>query len=396
MDYSIFLVEENSSGADFSGSAKPDAHATRLVFARQKRTFAFERETVAELVAAIPASRQTSPLAIALKRYLSRDSASDSQDVRNLFELDGLWANGDKKTRCKLLENKDFLWMLNERQAEDICHDPDMEALKSLYKGMNAIGNGILPPSPRLSTATRIKLIKLAMVAHAPSFGDRSDLENLVRERISIDAAERIFTSEFPLRSELEALEECFIPAGRAWGSALNLAQCPLESAMYGIVRNDVWNKNSILATYAMQLRHGKWEKLALGIGTDEFELGLADIALICDYCDLENSDPEFIDSLFQIGHPEITKRIIWSGMLTRAQEDEAWDWGNIEVCEKLLDSPTFLDNITDSQAEDIMAVNDPLLLQSLATKINYLYKEWDNLPDRRLSINARDKLLRF
>ena len=91
MEYSIYLVGEEASGREFPINPESDARAPRLNFTRQNRTFEFARETTESLLEAIPASEQTSPLAIALKKYLSSGSSDYSLDLRSLSELDELW-----------------------------------------------------------------------------------------------------------------------------------------------------------------------------------------------------------------------------------------------------------------------------------------------------------------
>lgn len=135
---------------------------------------------------------------------------------------------------------------------------------------------------------------------------------------------------------------------------------------------------------------------MALEIVAEAFPLNLELLLTICDFCDLEEWGEALVTPLFDTGHPLIRASIISSGHLSREQRDEVWDAGYAEPCRELLRQPEFYDNLSDAQAEDIMALDDRLMLQEVARMLHLLYPGPEHPENRRLSPKMRDRLLAF
>lgn len=104
-------------------------------------------------------------------------------------------------------------------------------------------------------------------------------------------------------------------------------------------------------------------------------------------------SFPELADALFNTGIPSIIKVLI--NELTMQQADSLWDSGNREFRQALLRSPSFISQLTDKQAQDIIQLNDSIMLENFAGRTSYLYQT-EPEEVRRLSASMRITLRDF
>lgn len=108
------------------------------------------------------------------------------------------------------------------------------------------------------------------------------------------------------------------------------------------------------------------------------------------DYDDLANE-------LLSLDIPSITENLIHREELTVEQYDTLWKKGNIDIKRSIAENKTFLQNLSDEQAEEIITLNDPDILRSIANWAEVLYpqKDYDDEPTAtRLSGAMADKLL--
>lgn len=75
---------------------------------------------------------------------------------------------------------------------------------------------------------------------------------------------------------------------------------------------------------------------------------------------------------------------------------DNLWQKNDLSLKRKLADTETFRKNLTDAQAEEIMAPNDPEILKSMAYNCEELYPEGDERQAMRLSGKMADTFLKF
>lgn len=225
---------------------------------------------------------------------------------------------------------------------------------------------------------------------------DFATVHDAVARRMAVKDAATLATEKFPREEVWQGFERGFYPEKYRNNPSLGLCHAPLEMAITLEMRGSVWQKQDMLATWSLQQRHGRRQRVALEIGGEEYPLDLELLLTICDYCDLEEEGEALVTPLFDIGHPLIRASIIYTGHLSREQQDEAWEAGHAEVCRELLRQPEFYDYLSDGQAEDIMALNDQLMLQNAARMIHRLYLPSENPESRRLSPKMRDRLLAF
>lgn len=366
--------------------------SAKLVFRRQNNEYEIDRDMASQFLHPRIPGQRDSAAAIALRRHFAH--TTESCFAKDTAQLDETWKTGNKKKRCQLLKNRRFLKMLDEKQANDILDTLEPDLLHCLYKWIKRNPMHVLPPSPRLTLLTRVKLMLAALATHEPELG--KGLEAKVRELIRTDAALSMATDEFPPENVLEDFLHCLASAKFMDSPASMLANAPADSGLSLILRHYIWNKEASLLTYQLQQRHGLWEEVILKTKEGETGLDLRDILTICNYCDLENADPDLVSSLFELGHPLVQEAIIYTGLLNQNQRDRAWQQGNVKVCRKLIGQPEFIRELTNQQAEDIIALGDTHMLQTLAHKIHYLYTAWEEIEERRLTPGMRDKLLMY
>lgn len=363
----------------------------KLIFTRQNRNFCFDRDMAIQFLGACSHGLRPSAAASALKQHFAHSPTSCY--AKDRAQLDEAWQTGDRKKRCQLLKSGSFLRMLDESQANEILDDPHPALLHCLYRGIRQSPMGVLPPSPKLYLKTRIKLMLAALAAHEPELGKAPEAK--IRERIRTNAAMGMAADEFAPEHMLEDFLQC-LPSAKFMDSPSSmLAHAPVDMALSLLLRRYIWNQEDSLSSWKLQQRHGLWERVLLKTDAGECDLSLSDLLTICACCDLEKADPELVSALFEIGHPLVREKIIYSDLLNQAQRDRAWQQGDVKVCRELLKLPVFFEELTDCQARDIIALGDTHMLQHLAGKIRYLYIRWEEIEGRRLAPEIRDKLLK-
>ncbi|WP_165076322.1 MULTISPECIES: hypothetical protein [unclassified Desulfovibrio] len=369
-----------------------------LRFLDQGKDIPFAGELLESFICSFPIRERCSPLASALGRYgMSLPKPPEGVEKLLYAQRDQEWDAGGHAARCRLLGDENFLGLLSEKQAQLVLSSMDEHFLRALARGLARFRWGVLPASPRLSPETRIRLMEAILAAHERDGAkDSVSVPDAVARRMAVRDATQLAIEEFPREEVWRAFEICFYPEKYRMNPSVALGHAPLEMAITLGMCESVWQKQDMLATYALQQRHGREQRVVLDIGGEEFPLNLELLLTICDYCDLEEKGASLVTPLFDTGHPLVRASIVSSGHLSPAQQDEAWEGGDIGACRKLLELPEFYDNLSDSQAEDIIAIDDRHMLQTVARLMYVLYLPKEHPGKGRLSPSVRDRLLAF
>ena len=369
-----------------------------LKFLDQNKEIEFDGELMEAFINNFPVGECCSELASALGRYgLSLPDPPEGVEKLLCAQRDEEWERGDHSARCRLLGDKNFLSLLSEKQAQLVLSRLDGHFLKALYKGLRHFTYGALPASPRLSPETRIRLTEALLVANEPEWAnDFAAVHEKVTRRLAVEDASRLVTEEFPREEVRKGFELCFYPEKYRKNPSLGLCYAPLEMAITLKMRRCVWRERDILKTYELQQRHGRQQRVALEIGGEDYLLNLELLLTICNYCDLEECGVTLVTPLFDTGHPLVRASIIYAGQLSPEQQDEAWEDAYVPACRELLKQPEFFGNLSDAQAEDIMALDDLHMLQTVARSMHTLYLPKERRESDRLSPSMRDRLLAF
>lgn len=369
-----------------------------IKFLEQNREVEFDDELVEAFINNFPFGECCSELASTLGRYgMSLPIPPDGVEKLLYSQRDQEWEQGGHSARCRLLSDENFLHLLSEKQAQDVFSSLDEQFLHALYRGLRHFIWRVLPASPRLLPETRIRLMEAILVANEQEWTkDFVAVHDAVTKRMSIEDAGCLVTEAFPREEVWRGFETGFYPEKYRKSPSLGLCHAPLEMAITLWMRRTVWQKQDFLNSYVLQQRHGHQQRVVLEIDGEEYLLNLELLLTICDYCDLEECGASLVTPLFDTGHPLIRASIIYSGHLSQEQLDEAWAEGHALVCRELLEQPEFFDNLSDVQAEDIMALDELLMLQIVAQRIHELYRPKEYPESARLSPSVRDRLLAF
>ena len=100
--------------------------------------------------------------------------------------------------------------------------------------------------------------------------------------------------------------------------------------------------------------------------------------------------------ALLDLDIPSITQALTGNETLTTEDRDGLWEKGNLDIRRSLVDEGAFRKNLSDAQAEQIIALNDSEILKSLANWAEELYPDEDEEQALRLSGKMADALLEF
>lgn len=363
----------------------------KLIFSWQKKTCDFGASLLESFMVNFPENSRDSDLARALARH-DKGFARHFPDPAKVKERDRLWTTGSRAERLALAGDEAFLRVLSEEQARDMLENPDPDLMREIGASLKR-GKLFLSASPRLSVDTFIRLmIALAGTLDAETKEKPGEIEAAVRDRLADLGATSLVISDFPSNRQFEIFDKGYYPQKYLRNPSLGIMHESLKTSIRMLLWKYSRERQDILSSYRMRRRHGLTEPVLMEVDGEEYHLGLEELLLICGYCDLEEEGAYLVEPLHATGEPLIRKAIIWTSLLNREQCDSIWREGDIDACRELI-SHGFLFELTDSQAEDIIAVNDRGMAESLATRIHYLYRDWDSIRDRRLSETWRDKL---
>lgn len=255
-----------------------------------------------------------------------------------------------------------------------------MPARDEYYELAVALMECGLPLSRKFNQLAR-KKVELSALREEPG---------LVNGESLVAAARALAVEDFPDKLDMELFERQYLRY-RA-NPSIALAKTPLEFALTLIARRLADGQREKRLEYKLAQMRGQYERVLLEINGLDYPLDLVLLLVICDYCDLENTGARLVTPLYNAGHPLIWERIIYSGKLSREQRDHIWECGSIGACRKLLYDFDFFEDVTDSQAREIIELDDEEMLCSVA---RYMYVHYDG-ERRRLSDSARDELLAF
>ena len=348
----------------------------------------------------------------------------------NTEQMDRLWDSGDLETRRTLLYEREFIRKLTDNQAQDILAADDIPMLRQLARWCELLEGDL--SGQRLSPAMRDRLW-----LHLRRHADRRILEELadnnhLPDAIAIPVDERLRLGLPIDNAAFRALRQDEIPA---------LFQAPLSTLMKlaehteNIRDPDVYRTvlerlaghpdpavrlalaeyttdADILTTLAAdpdpdirakaEARHpchsrgpdGVKEKvmmyLRLREDGPEFPIGYGLLLSLAGTLRRRNRYPELTTALLELGIPSLTEKLLNMLRMETEQRDRLWDSGNLETRRALLDNTDFIRELTDNQAQDILAADDIPMLRQLARWCELL--EGD-LSGQRLSPAMRDRL---
>lgn len=134
-----------------------------------------------------------------------------------------------------------------------------------------------------------------------------------------------------------------------------------------------------------------------LVINGQNFPLYYRMLQIIADNLPEEESYAPLAEALLSLGYPSITRKIINKDLLGSEDMDAIWDKGDIDLRRELTDTSSFLKNLTDAQAQEIINLNDPEILGNIAMEAELLYPDdEDENQARRLSGKMADALMEF
>lgn len=102
----------------------------------------------------------------------------------------------------------------------------------------------------------------------------------------------------------------------------------------------------------------------------------------------------ELARALAALNLPSITENLIDSPLLDQQDRDALWAAGDPDTRRNLIATSAFLRHLTDAQARDILAADDPDMLESIARGANRLYPDSAGRQGTRLSGAMADALL--
>lgn len=102
----------------------------------------------------------------------------------------------------------------------------------------------------------------------------------------------------------------------------------------------------------------------------------------------------ELARALAALNVPSVTENLIDSPQLTPQDRDALWAAGDADIRRDLVSTSAFLRHLTDAQAQDIIAADDPDMLESVARRSNRLYPDRAGRQGTRLSGALADALL--
>lgn len=132
-----------------------------------------------------------------------------------------------------------------------------------------------------------------------------------------------------------------------------------------------------------------------LVINGQDFPLYYKMLQNIADNLPEEENYVPLAKALLSLDYPSITREIITKDLLASEDLDVVWEKGNIDLRRKLTDTTSFLKNLTDVQAQEIINLNDPEILGNVASEAELLYPDdEDETQARRLSGKMADALM--
>lgn len=102
----------------------------------------------------------------------------------------------------------------------------------------------------------------------------------------------------------------------------------------------------------------------------------------------------ELSAALLKLKLPSITSELIRKDVLNDADRDEIWQEGDIDLRRQLARDMDFVDNLSDSQAQEIIDLDDIEILRGIAGLCERLYPEEGEERAARLSGRMADALM--
>lgn len=131
-------------------------------------------------------------------------------------------------------------------------------------------------------------------------------------------------------------------------------------------------------------------------VNGQEFAVNYKLLSEIAENLPKEESYYPLAKALLDLDIISISESLINSSILKKEDLDKLWDKGDLSVRRALVRDIDFLNNFTDTQVQEIMELDDPDMLQMVASWAEVLYPDDDGMRAQRLSGQMADKLLEF
>ena len=130
-------------------------------------------------------------------------------------------------------------------------------------------------------------------------------------------------------------------------------------------------------------------------INQQEFPLHYKLLQIIAEMLPSEEHYAPLARAILSLQIPSITTNLISNGILGREDLDAIWESGNVDLRRALLEETPFRANLTDAQADEIMAANDTEMLGSLADNTEDFFMEEDGEEDDYMENDDKPRLSR-
>lgn len=131
-------------------------------------------------------------------------------------------------------------------------------------------------------------------------------------------------------------------------------------------------------------------------VNGNEFPIHYKMLSVIADNLPDSRHYAPLAHALLALDVPSITLGLIRNDALSLDDLDAIWEKGDLDLRRRLVDENIFRSNLTDAQAEQIIAINDSEILKSLARYAERLYPDKGKKQAMRLSGKMADALLEF
>lgn len=128
-------------------------------------------------------------------------------------------------------------------------------------------------------------------------------------------------------------------------------------------------------------------------INKQEFPLNYKLLQIIARMLPQEAHYAPLAKAILTLNVPSITSELISNDILEPSDLDAIWGTGDVELRRALLDESAFLQNLTDAQADEIMAANDHAMLLTVAVNADELLYDDDTA---RISPQKAKALVKF
>lgn len=131
-------------------------------------------------------------------------------------------------------------------------------------------------------------------------------------------------------------------------------------------------------------------------INGQEFPVNYKLLSEIAENLPSEEAYYPLAKALLDLDMMSISENLIHKSILKKEDLDSLWDKGDLAIRRDLVRNTDFIKNFTDAQVQEIIELDDPDILEKVASWAEVLYPDDDGDQAQRLSGQMADKLLDF